>query len=67
MLSALVGIYDLRLADAHLASSEVHESFRLTGVDEDAPLVHQGLQLLHACVSAIYEITSELERWDEPR
>lgn len=63
MLGALVGINELRQADAHLPSSEIEEAFHLARVDESAPPVHQGFQILHACVSSIHAIAREFERW----
>ena len=64
MLSSLFGIYELRHGDAHLPSSQVDEAFALVGVDQDAPYVYQGYQLLHACVSSIYGIVEVLKNWD---
>jgi len=56
LLSPLVGIYELRLADAHLPSSELKESFELVNVDDCMPFVFQGYMLLHAYVSCLYGI-----------
>ena len=56
ILSPLVGIYELRHADAHLPSSELKESLGLVGVDDSMPFVFQGYMLLHACVSSLYDI-----------
>ena len=65
MLSSLVGVYELRHGDAHLPSSEVDEAFSLVGIDQTAPFIHQGHQLLHACVSSIYGIAEVLGNWDK--
>jgi hypothetical protein len=67
MLSALVGVYELRHGDAHLPSSQVDEAFALVGVDQAAPYVHQGHQLLNACVSSIYGIVEVLKHWDKEK
>jgi hypothetical protein len=67
MLSALVGVYELRHGDAHLPSSQVDEAFALVGVDQAAPYVHQGHQLLYACVSSIYGIVEVLKHWDKEK
>ncbi len=56
LLSPLVGIYELRHADAHLAGGETMGSLTKAGVDPDANPVHQGYQLIYACVSTLYEI-----------
>jgi hypothetical protein len=62
ILGPLVGIYDLRLADAHLPSAQISEAMALVGIDEAAPLVHQGYQILHAAVSTISAIAECLEK-----
>jgi hypothetical protein len=63
MLSPLVGIYELRHADAHLASRESSDAVRVVRVDQNAPYIIQGYQLLHACVSGIYGICQVIEGW----
>lgn len=60
LLSTLVGIFELRHADAHLPGSDLDESLSLVGVDKDIPFVFQGLQILHACVSSLYGIAEAL-------
>ena len=50
MLGPLVGVYELRLADAHLPSDAVDDAMRLIGVDDSSPFVMQGYQLIHAAV-----------------
>jgi len=63
VMSALVGVYDLRLADAHLPSSELDEAMALLKVDRSLPTIFQGYQLLHACVSSIFEVVEVLQGW----
>lgn len=63
LLSSLVGVYELRHGDAHLPSSNIDEAFNLIGIDQDIPYVHQGYQLLHSCVSSIYEIINIFKNW----
>ena len=58
LLSPLVGIYELRHADAHLPSSELKESFDLVNVDDSMPFVFQGHMILHTCVSSLYGIAN---------
>jgi len=50
----------LRHADAHLASSDIKNALALTNVDENAPYVIQGYQLLDSCVSALFSIAEVL-------
>jgi hypothetical protein len=64
LLTPLFGIYNLRLGDAHLPSSEIDEAFSLVRFDQTTPLVFQGYQLLHACVSSFYGIANVLRDWD---
>jgi len=65
MLSALVGAYELRHADAHLPSSELDEALVLLKVDKSLPTIFQGYQLLHACVSSLCGVAKVLRRWDK--
>lgn len=64
LMGPLFGIYDLRLGDAHLPGADLREAFRLAGLDESCPLVHQGRQLIHACVSTLYSICEILRKAD---
>lgn len=59
-----VGIYDLRRADAHLPSKDLEKARELIGIDESAPYILQGCQLLSVCVSSIQDICAVFERWD---
>ena len=59
----LVGIYELRLADAHLPSSEIEEAYNKLQVDRTLPFVHQGYQLLYEFVSCIYFIADVIKKW----
>lgn len=64
MLSPLVGVYELRLANAHLPSNDVADALRLIGIDEASPFAVQGYQLLDAAVAAIYRICGVIEaKW----
>jgi hypothetical protein len=69
IMTPLVGIYELRHADAHLPGREIDEAFSMVKVDQNAPFVTQGCQLLNACVSSLCDICEVLEKWsgqDEP-
>jgi hypothetical protein len=63
LLAPLFGIYELRNADAHLSTSNLGSSLQLASIDENAPPVHQGLQLLASCVSSLYDIASIIRDW----
>lgn len=62
IIGPLFAIYELRLADAHLPSSDDEAAFMLLRVDRAAPCVIQGYQLLHTCVSSLYAISQVLEK-----
>lgn len=59
----LVGVYKLRLADAHLPSSQIDEAFDLIKIDRSAPFVYQGFQLLHEVVKSLCGVIEVLKRW----
>lgn len=63
IMSALVGVYELRLADAHLPSSEINEAFKLINVDRNLPMIFQAHQMLHSCVSSLFSVIEVLKRW----
>jgi hypothetical protein len=65
VMRPLFGVYELRLADAHLPKHELDEALEKVGVDEAAPHVMQGYQLLSACVGAIFEIIEIVDGWRE--
>lgn len=65
IMAPLAGAYDLRHADAHLAGSDVDESFKLLEIDQTLPFPHQGQQLLKSCVDAIYSVIDVLKNWNE--
>lgn len=60
----LVGIYELRLADAHLPSSKIDDAYRLIGIDKNMPFIHQAHFMLHQCVTSIYTIIEVLKKWE---
>ncbi|MDY6990179.1 MAG: hypothetical protein SWQ30_19225 [Thermodesulfobacteriota bacterium] len=59
----LVGVYELRHADAHLPSSEINSAFNLIYIDRSLPFINQAFQMLHQVVSSIYSVAECLERW----
>jgi hypothetical protein len=64
LVGPLVGIYELRLGDAHLPRSDLKEALRLTEVDTSAPFVHQGRQLFYSCISALVGVLEVLKHWN---
>jgi hypothetical protein len=60
MMAPLFGIYDLRLADAHLGASLVASGKARAGVDDAAPPTMQGRQLLQSFVDTLRLVTDVL-------
>jgi hypothetical protein len=56
LMGPLVGIYDLRLGDAHLPSSALEEALNLVRIDPKEPWINQGRDLLHIAVSVLCTI-----------
>jgi len=61
--ASLVGVYELRHADAHLPSSQMDGSFRRVGVDRSQPFINQGYTLLCNVVSSLFDIAEALNQW----
>jgi hypothetical protein len=56
------GIYNLRLADAHVPSkNDLDAAYELARVDRTLPFVMQGRDLLIACVSSLHTIADLLQ------
>lgn len=62
ILTPLVGVYELRLGDAHLPSSRLSEAFAMVGIDPTAPYVEQGLQLLESTAIALNNIAEAVSQ-----
>lgn len=62
LTQVLVGINQLRQADAHLPSSEFAEAFDLVGVDQQADSVVQGRQMLELLVDSLLGMTKVFSR-----
>lgn len=60
MLSPLHGIYNLRLADAHITTKDLDGAYALARIDKTLPFVMQGRDLLIACVSSLHLIADAL-------
>lgn len=64
MTASLVGVYELRNADAHLPGSKAKkEAFQLIKIDQSLPFVHQGHRMLCQVVLSIYGIADLLKKW----
>lgn len=61
MMKPLFVIYELRLADAHLASSETDASLGKLGLDRNLPYILQGRDLLDALVSCLFRLAHAVE------
>lgn len=62
LMAPLFGIYDLRIADAHLGSSLIESGLARAKVDPGAPPVQQGRQLLETFVDTISQLTEVLRQ-----
>ena len=60
MMAPMFGIYDLRLADAHLESNRLASGKERAGVNDAAPPAMQGQQLLQSFVETLRLITGVL-------
>ena len=60
MMAPLFGIYDLRLADAHIGSSKIASGKARAAVDDSSPPVMQGRQLLQSFVATLNRIAATL-------
>lgn len=56
LLTPIVGIYELRLGDAHLPSSTIDEAYEMIGIDRAAHAVDQGFQMLGRTADALSAI-----------
>ncbi|MBI5577476.1 MAG: hypothetical protein HY896_14080 [Deltaproteobacteria bacterium] len=56
IMTPLFGVYELRLADAHLPSSEADLAMGKAGIDLSKHGIQQGLQLIEKCAEALERI-----------
>jgi len=61
MNSVLVGVYDLRLNDAHPPSSAIEAAMELAGVHSQQSWLRRGGHLIHNVVSALLRISKVVE------
>jgi hypothetical protein len=60
-LGPLHGVYNLRLADAHIPSKDLDEAHALARVDRALPFVMQGRDLLVTCVNSLHMIANAVK------
>ncbi len=61
VMTPLVGAYELRHRDAHLAGSDSSEALEKVKIDTAQPYVCQGTQLIESCAAALEDIILILE------
>lgn len=62
LLTPLVGIYELRLGDAHLPSSSVDDAYAMIGIDRSKNPISQGFQMLARTADALFLIGASVSR-----
>lgn len=61
LLGPLFGVYDLRVADAHIASADLTKPLALCGIDPSASWLRQAMQLLESTADALTGIAEALQ------
>lgn len=62
MMGPLFGVYELRVADAHLAAKDLEDAFALAGIDPQASLLDQGYSLIENVARAIWGVGDVVQR-----
>ncbi len=62
IMTPLVGVYDLRLGDAHLPSSKINEAYTLLKIDVNSHPINQATQVLIQSVNSLRGILSVISR-----
>lgn len=60
--AVLVGVNELRQADAHLPSSDLDDSIALAGINEKGVAVDEARQMLHKFVDSLYRIAAVFQK-----
>lgn len=60
IFGSIVGVYDMRVGDAHPTSSKIGEALKLAGIDESRSFLRQGEQLISNFGQAIWLIGKNL-------
>ncbi|MFS8036348.1 hypothetical protein ACI7BZ_05150 [Xanthobacter sp. AM11] len=66
ILSQLVGIYELRLGDAHLPSNEIENAFELARIDRTRPTIFQGAYLIMAAAWTLHRVSELVSGRPDP-
>lgn len=61
LCSALFGIYDLRLADAHLPGRDLESAYQRANIDRTKPLIIQGHDMILAFTLSLIRIANIIE------
>lgn len=56
VMGPLFGVYELRLADAHLAANDLKNSFELARIDQHASQLDQGCSLIDSVAYALWTV-----------
>lgn len=56
LFSVIVGVYDMRVGDAHPTGSKIEEALKLAGIDENKSFLRQGEQLISNFGQTIWHI-----------
>lgn len=67
VMGPLFGVYELRLADAHLAANDLEESFKLARVRVRASPLEQGYSLVYSAAKAIHGVGDIVYRYVRER
>ncbi|STY63252.1 hypothetical protein M3704_04510 [Mannheimia haemolytica] len=60
IFSVIVGVYEMRIGDAHPTSSKIEEAFKLAGINENRSFLRQGEQLISNYGQALWYIGNSL-------
>jgi hypothetical protein len=63
IIAPLIGVYELRHANAHLPGKNIEDAFKLIIIDKSQPFVHQVFMLLNQVIYSLYEIAKCLKNW----
>ncbi len=64
MVAPLVGVYELRNADAHLPSSDLSDSFRLLGITENSNYLIMAKEMMACVAKSILSIANTIQNLD---
>lgn len=58
LLGVIVGVYDMRIGDAHPTGSKIDDAIQLAGINQDLSFIKQGEQMIHKYAEAIRNIAA---------